>query len=706
TPEGLPNETVGLSSTSGYTTANGTSFSGPVTAGAMALVRQRVREELNLDTTNLADPQYRTKRFDTVTVARALLQNSATNLRSGLGSPQGDGPSSVASINDMGSGHINIAGALTANAIMVAPTALLTEPREYTTATPPASPLQALIPTSSFGEVPVVNVNGIVTRTREVIIRDVKGGAGAGSYNLTVVDNRLPASGFGISFTSDAAGNTPVTSVNVPAGGQASFFVRTAADGTQITINPTEIMWYVTATAAGSGQTMRMPFYYRAVSATVPNITAPLQLAPTGTEGTAGSCAGDTNGSFTLAYTYTAPGTGGPAPVGFRIQEGTRSDAVFFDDADEPLVAGANSKWTGSQQWNSQVNPGTGSVSYFIPDAANQNEALTMVTAVALPPGGATLSFDTTQDTEQDFDFANVDVSADGVNFTTVASYSGAFAGTRFIDISGYAGGSVKVRFRMTSDLVGSAPGWFVENIRISSDDFRTIANTPAATTSLNVNGRTNGTYTYRVAGLFANPNPMEPGTTVIGPYSNLTCVTVNSPLQVTGAGSRKTHAGTTLDVELPLVSSVGIESRRGGSAGSHQVVFRFPAAVNTSGATATAVSETGGTATVSGSPVASGDGREVAVNLTGVSDAQRLRVTLIGISNGTNIGDVGVSMGILLGDTNQDGTVNSGDGQQTRSRSGQLASGDNFRSDVNTDGTVNSGDAFIVRGRSGTAIP
>jgi len=48
------------------------------------------------------------KRFDTVTVSRALLQNNATNLRNGVGKAQGDGASSVASINEMGAGHINI----------------------------------------------------------------------------------------------------------------------------------------------------------------------------------------------------------------------------------------------------------------------------------------------------------------------------------------------------------------------------------------------------------------------------------------------------------------------------------------------------------------------------------------------------------------------------------------------------------------------
>lgn len=71
TPDGLPDATLGLANPSGYTQANGASFSGPITAGSMVLIRQRVRNELGLDTVNLNDPNYRNKRFDAVTVARA-----------------------------------------------------------------------------------------------------------------------------------------------------------------------------------------------------------------------------------------------------------------------------------------------------------------------------------------------------------------------------------------------------------------------------------------------------------------------------------------------------------------------------------------------------------------------------------------------------------------------------------------------------------
>ncbi|HEX8844674.1 MAG TPA: S8 family serine peptidase [Pyrinomonadaceae bacterium] len=535
TPEGLPDETIGMATPIGYITVNGTSFSAPITAGAMAVIRQRVREQLNLDSTNTAAVDYRTKRFDTVTVSRALLMNTATNLRSGLGVAQGDGANSVASINDMGAGLINVAGALDAKAIMVAPTLLQTTPREFTppAAQPSPTPLQVLIPSASFGTVPVVGVNSTVTRTHEVILRDVTGGTGSGTYSLTFQNNRFADKpGFLIDFTA-ADGTTPITSITIPSGGQATFRVRVVADGQQITADPTEFQWYVTATQNSSGRKLRMPFYYRAVRATFPNIAAPNQTPPTGTEQpappTPPGCPVDTNGNYQVNWTYT-----GPPHVGFRVQEATRSQEIFFDNADEPLVAGENSKWRDAltpPQWTSQASPGTGSLAYFVPDAADQNEPLTMKGTIALPAGGATLSFVTYQDTEQDFDFAHVDVSTDAANnfvsFNTVASFSGFFSGTRFIDLSPYAGQTIKLRFRMTSDLAVPAPGWYVEDIRVNTDDFSTIADTGPAVNSHSITGRPDKTYSYRIAALYTNPNPAEAGTTITGPYSNLRCVTV-----------------------------------------------------------------------------------------------------------------------------------------------------------------------------------
>jgi hypothetical protein len=62
--------------------------------------------------------------------------------------------------------------------------------------------------------------------------------------------------------------------------------------------------------------------------------------------------------------------------------------------------------------------------------------------------------------------------------------------------------------------------------------------------------------------------------------------------------------------------------------------------------------------------------------------------------------------MGILPGDTNGDGSVNSVDISQTKSKSGQPVDATNFRTDLNTDGNLNSADISLVKSRSGSALP
>lgn len=95
-----------------------------------------------------------------------------------------------------------------------------------------------------------------------------------------------------------------------------------------------------------------------------------------------------------------------------------------------------------------------------------------------------------------------------------------------------------------------------------------------------------------------------------------------------------------------------------------------------------------------------------VTVNLTGVTNAQRLTVTLSGISDGTNIGDISVPMGLLIGDTSGNGTVNASDVSLTKLKSGQPIDANNFRSDVTVSGSINASDVSLVKSKSGTALP
>jgi len=168
---------------------------------------------------------------------------------------------------------------------------------------------------------------------------------------------------------------------------------------------------------------------------------------------------------------------------------------------------------------------------------------------------------------------------------------------------------------------------------------------------------------------------------------------------QLAGAVSRKTHGGAgTFDVPLPVSGNVGVECRSGGATNDYQMIFNFANPV-----TVDSASLTSGIGSVSSFSVS---GSQVTVNLTGVTNAQRITVTLFNVNDGTNSGDVPVSMGVLVGDVNGNAVVNASDVSLTKSQVGQAVTGSNFREDVNASGTISSTDVAIVKSDVGHALP
>jgi hypothetical protein len=164
-------------------------------------------------------------------------------------------------------------------------------------------------------------------------------------------------------------------------------------------------------------------------------------------------------------------------------------------------------------------------------------------------------------------------------------------------------------------------------------------------------------------------------------------------------AVSRKTHgAAAVFAVDLPLSGNAGIECRTGGSNGNHQIVMDFATPM-----TASSASITNGVGTVN---TASLNGPQVTANLTGVANGQQIVLTLFGLSDGVNTNNVSIPMGVLLGDVNSNGTVNSTDITQTKLQSGQAATNANFRQDVNVNGSINATDVSSVKLKSGTSLP
>jgi hypothetical protein len=181
--------------------------------------------------------------------------------------------------------------------------------------------------------------------------------------------------------------------------------------------------------------------------------------------------------------------------------------------------------------------------------------------------------------------------------------------------------------------------------------------------------------------------------------------VCVPPPVQLNAVVSRKIHGSAgTFDINLPLTGNPGIECRSGGASGDYTMVFTFANRLTSVGGAGVS----SGTVSSSSGNIDTNDAHNYIVNLTGVTNAQVITVSLSNVSDtaGNFSSAISASMGVLVGDTTGDGFVNSADIAQTKSQSGNAVTSANFREDVNADGFINSADISLVKSKSGTALP
>jgi subtilisin family serine protease len=299
----------------GYKSANGTSFSSPIVAGVVALLKQK-------------HPTW------TPAMLRAALVNTATNLRREDGSAIADGGNSIL---EQGGGLVDALAAANAKALMGTG-----EPGPVTTRPPATRPFAVGLgplaagnspgnpdfsATYSFGAVPVAGVVGSSTHSQTVHIYDVSGGQGSGTYRLSAGNVRfVDGTSLRIDLTDESG--APITEVFVPSGGSASFRVNLVVNGETLT-SPTQAQWYVTASRTDGGQRLRMPLYFRAVAPAV-TAAAPVMDDVAGTE-VADTPSTDIDGAFRLRF---APGATGTAPAKFRVQESPDNGATWSTLAD------------------------------------------------------------------------------------------------------------------------------------------------------------------------------------------------------------------------------------------------------------------------------------------------------------------------------------------------------------------------------------
>ena len=171
--------------------------------------------------------------------------------------------------------------------------------------------------------------------------------------------------------------------------------------------------------------------------------------------------------------------------------------------------------------------------------------------------------------------------------------------------------------------------------------------------------------------------------------------------MQLISVVSRKVHGSAgTFDIDLPQTIKPGIECRTGGASNDYMIVFTFMNHVSVGAANVTA-----GTGSVSTFRVV---GKQVTVNLTGVTNAQTIVLTLTDVSDGANASSVQATMGVLIGDVDGSGRVDGSDVSLIRQQNFQPLTQDppTFREDTNASGRIDGTDVSIARQQNFTVLP
>lgn len=222
------------------------------------------------------------------------------------------------------------------------------------------------------------------------------------------------------------------------------------------------------------------------------SVTAPLLVAPTLTYPVGGEqiAAGST-------ITVTWNTNGAPADTTYKLEYTSTCDVyyeVFFDN-----VENETSEWTvshvgGTLDWSRVTSSYYSAVkSWFAGDEAVVNDQYLVSPSIVVPSGGY-LTFWHRYLLEESYDGGVVEISADGgatwtdlgprmeqngYNATISTNYGSPIAGrqaftgnsggwvTTLVNVSSYAGQTVKFRFREADDRSLELSGWWVDDIRV-----------------------------------------------------------------------------------------------------------------------------------------------------------------------------------------------------------------------------------------------
>jgi hypothetical protein len=423
----------------------------------------------------------------------------------------------------------------------------------------------------------------------------------------------------------------------------------------------------------------------------------------------------------------------------YVVEESTDYVQPIFDNADGTVTppATVGPLWTTGDStgdttgWiQSPANHNSGSFSYEGPAPGpvplQFDPDLTLKNNITIPAsvGSARLNFYSRYFNGPD-DTGNVEISTNGgATWSSLRvltdSPSPPPADTRMqnqeVDLSPYKGIPFKFRFRFdggtTVNFLILSVGWWVDDINVDGATWTQIGTTGPTTTSLNITGKPNGHYYYRVRGTYTNGSSTN--------HSNVQDIIVNGPKLLSVASSKVHGSVGTFNVDMPLIGTRGVECRSaghlpGGAADDYQLVFTFENNLSSvASATVSGHNPTGATGTVDG-PVIVGpnasyglSANQCAVNLMNVSNAQYITVRLnSALDAAGRTGDIiSPQMGALVGDVNATAGVDGNDVSAVQSHTRQNASASTFRFDVNATGGIDGNDVSLTQSKTRTSLP
>jgi len=275
------------------------------------------------------------------------------------------------------------------------------------------------------------------------------------------------------------------------------------------------------------------------------------------------TCGGsESDGVVTFVLGNMAAGTSQTCSFNVTVNNGPGTVTFLNDDMEAGSGQWTTSAGSGSYNWNlGTANAHSPSHAWLAQDAASvTDQYLSMANPVTLS-GAPVLSFWHSYATETNYDGGVVEISANGGGWTDLGSlitqngynstisssysnpiggrqaYSGSSGGyleTR-VNLSSYAGQSVRIRFRMATDSSVGSTGWYVDDVKIA--DEVSISNTAC----VNATGGANDCDTISTTVLpGSGPTPTATNTPVTPTATNtpVTPTATNTPVTPTATNT------------------------------------------------------------------------------------------------------------------------------------------------------------------------